>query len=95
MLYGLYYSEIEPDKIIEPGLYFIRNATQDDFSTHLIHKQEKNNSTPVTNFNNWKDEFNNCLTACIEEIFNPEIPFFQTTEIENCKYCSFKSICGR
>lgn len=95
MLYGMYYAELEPDKIIEPGLYFIRNVTQDDFSTHLIHKPEKNNSIPVTDFNQWKEEFNNYLTACLEEIFDPEIPFFQTAEIENCKYCSFKSICGR
>ncbi len=95
MLYGMYYIQKEPDKIIEPGLYFIRKITQDDFSTQLIHKPEKNTSEPVTDFSKWKDEFSENLEDCLEEIFNTEIPFFQTTEIENCKYCSFKSICSR
>lgn len=31
----------------------------------------------------------------VEEIFNPEIPFTQTPDLENCKYCAFKQICGR
>lgn len=31
----------------------------------------------------------------VEEIFNPEIPFGQTNNIQDCKYCPFKQICGR
>lgn len=31
----------------------------------------------------------------VDEIFNPDIPFEQTKNLENCKYCAFKQICGR
>lgn len=31
----------------------------------------------------------------VEEIFNPDIPFTQTNDSKNCKYCAFKQICGR
>lgn len=31
----------------------------------------------------------------VEEIFNPDTPFVQTKNIDNCKYCPFKQLCGR
>lgn len=31
----------------------------------------------------------------LEEIFNPDIPFTQTTNIENCSYCDYVNICHR
>ncbi len=31
----------------------------------------------------------------VKEIFNPEIPFRQTKNLEDCRYCAFKQICGR
>jgi CRISPR/Cas system-associated exonuclease Cas4 (RecB family) len=31
----------------------------------------------------------------LEELFNPEQPFDQTTNPENCKYCPYKRICYR
>lgn len=35
------------------------------------------------------------LKEMLEEIVNPEIPFRMTSDKEYCKYCDFKSICGR
>lgn len=35
------------------------------------------------------------LKALMEEIINPEIPFRMTSDKEHCKYCDFKTICGR
>ncbi len=95
LLYGMYYNNIESNLIIQPGLYFIRNSIQEDFSTQLICKPDNKTTKIITDFNELKDDFSKHLTICIEEIFNPEIPFFQTSEVENCKYCSFKSICNR
>jgi len=43
------------------------------------------------NLNKFGERLNNLLA----ELFNPEIPFRQTERIENCKYCSFASICYR
>jgi len=35
------------------------------------------------------------LKNILADIYNPEIAFSQTEEIDNCKYCSFKGICNR
>ncbi len=35
------------------------------------------------------------LGLCLNDLQNPEIPFRRTEDIENCKWCDFKMICGR
>ncbi|MDD5571310.1 MAG: PD-(D/E)XK nuclease family protein [Bacteroidales bacterium] len=35
------------------------------------------------------------LIILLSQIFDPEIPFTQTEEEDNCKYCDFKGICNR
>jgi hypothetical protein len=43
----------------------------------------------------WQEEFNKRLADFIDEIFDEKIPFSQTDEIENCKYCKFAPMCAR
>lgn len=53
------------------------------------------NKQPVYNVLPLMEEFRLHLTALLEEIFNPEIPFDQTTETATCKFCPYKGICYR
>jgi hypothetical protein len=53
------------------------------------------NKRPVYNVLPLMAEFSVHLTALLEEIFNPEVPFDQTTELSTCKFCPYKSICYR
>jgi ATP-dependent helicase/nuclease subunit B len=39
--------------------------------------------------------FEEQLNGIVSEIFNKSQAFNQTKELDNCKYCSFKGICGR
>lgn len=39
--------------------------------------------------------FEEMLKALLEKILDPEIPFIQTEDEENCTYCPFASICTR
>ena len=41
------------------------------------------------------DAYMERLAKLVAEIFNPEIPFKQTTIEKNCDYCDFCTICGR
>jgi ATP-dependent helicase/nuclease subunit B len=41
------------------------------------------------------NEFELQLQQLLSDIFNPDMLFTQTNEIENCEYCSFKGICNR
>ncbi len=40
-------------------------------------------------------EFETQVKQLLTEIFNPAVAFIQTTEIDNCEYCSFKRVCKR
>lgn len=94
-LYGLLYKEESNSSILTPGICYIKNIFRDDFSTTLQMKPSRNETLPVENYFEYEDDFVNALTQCIEEIFNPELPFVQTTCEQNCIYCEYKSICRR
>jgi hypothetical protein len=41
------------------------------------------------------EEFSMHLTTLLEEIFNPEEVFDQTTDTKTCEFCPYKNICYR
>jgi hypothetical protein len=47
------------------------------------------------NLDYFKEQFELKLGEKLNEIFNVDIPFVQTTNLETCKYCPFKKICQR
>ena len=91
-LYGLLYRDRAAGKTIMPGIYYIRDTFKEDFDTRLYHKEEK---TWITDFAKYEEDFRRHLTACLEEMFDPAIPFRQSTGTQPCQYCAYKSICNR
>lgn len=94
-LYGYLYKAYTDQNVISPGIYYLRNVFDEHFSTELSYKNKQNDTNTLENYYEYEDEFIPGLTTCIEEILDPEIPFYQTTVKENCDYCDFKSICKR
>lgn len=41
------------------------------------------------------EEFKGHLVACVEEIFDSNIPFYANPEERRCGYCSHRALCGR
>ena len=41
------------------------------------------------------NEFEEKLMALVKEIFNPDVPFEPTEDIETCRNCDFSQLCGR
>jgi hypothetical protein len=73
-----------------PGLMNRVNLFNDDFRFGLTHSGEfMQDATPLL------DEFESSLKSVLEEVFNPAIPFDQTTEEEVCKYCPYQRMCYR
>lgn len=91
-LYGIFYKENAGNKTITPGIYYIRDVFKDDFDTELFNKELKEK---VTDFEQYEDNFRVHLTTCLEEIFNPEIPFLQTENVKVCQYCPYVGVCNR
>lgn len=94
-LYGFLYKSESKHDIILPGIIYTKQIFNDQFSNQIIFKPAKNTSIPVENYADFEIEFISGLTACVEEIFDPEVPFVQTNSIDACSYCSFKNICNR
>ncbi len=94
-LYGILYENKAQGKTITPGIYYMRDVFKDDFNTELHYKPERNINETVTNFKTYEDEFRGHLTACLEELFNPEIPFVQTDNVKVCQYCPYVGVCNK
>jgi len=92
-MYALLYQQQQGDCTIEPGIVIIRSLFK-DADTKLYCKPERQ-ASPVDDFNDYKEEFSAAFAQCLDEIFNPALPFTQTQDSDKCKYCPFTVICKR
>ncbi len=92
LIYGCIWDKMHPEAgAIYPGIYALKNI----FKQEGIRLTIKENGTREVNYMDLKDQFEPMLVDLLEEIFNPAIPFAQTTVEEHCQYCIFASICGK
>ena len=77
---------------IHPGIYSLRGIFEEDFNPSLRSKEI--GIMPVE-FISITGQFETLFRQLLEEIFNPGIPFTQTTIEDNCKICSYRQICRR
>lgn len=98
ILQAFYYCEVrmaqaramnEQLPAIMPTLAYIKRAMNTDMPAIILGKE------PVTDYQQQcHTPFNSHLQALLEEIFNPDIPFHQTTETAKCEYCPFHQLCN-
>ena len=92
LIYGCIWDKMHPESdAIYPGIYALKKIFQQE-SSRLMIKEDGNREV---NYIELKDQFEPMLVSLLEEIFNPDIPFGQTTVEEHCQYCTFASICGK
>lgn len=83
-----------PDKIVEPGIYYLRNLFAKNFDADVVHKEGRD-GTRIVDFSLYREEFKEYFDKCLEEIFDETKPFTQTTTGEACRWCIFTNICKR
>ncbi len=89
LLYSLIYKQNMPTFYFEPMLLKTTEMLTNSSGKIKIDKEEINSeSSEILN------EFEGYLIELLEEIFDKEISFSQTPNIETCKYCDFVGICG-
>lgn len=93
-MYSHLYLLDHPDKLLEPGIYYLRNLFDKRFDPDVICKQGRD-EVRVTDFSQFREEFVEYFDACLEEIFDPQVPFVQTPTGEACKWCIFTNICKK
>lgn len=84
---------------VVPSLYFASEMMMDDYSPLIVEeiKGEDNKKcrTVIESYSMVREPFEAGLTAALEELFNPDIPFRQAEDVDICTYCDFKKICRR
>ncbi len=80
----------EQERPVSPALFFVHKSNGEDYDPTVEFNRER-----VTDFNRIKDEFQETLQGVLDEMFNPEIPFRQTTVPNICARCDYKLLCGR
>ena len=74
---------------IRPMLMNRKNLFKDGLRTFKMDKVEVNDIRP------WLNEFEKGLKTLLEDLYNPDILFTQTSEESNCKFCLYKNMCRR
>ncbi len=89
LFYTYIYSNNEIKKLstIVPGIISFRNLSSGLLNLELPEKDISGLES--------LEKFESLLKSILNDIFNSEIPFYQTEIIDNCKFCPFTSICNR
>ncbi len=94
-LYAWVYASENEEKQIQPAVYYTRNLfKQGDFDPTIRQVNGKEKAV-IDKFENYRNEFEDSLRICLDEMFDTGKPFTQTPNARHCEYCSFKGICGR
>jgi CRISPR/Cas system-associated exonuclease Cas4 (RecB family) len=93
-VYASLYLEKNPDHIVQPGLYVVRKLFGKEYSP-IFEMREGKGQEPIISFNQYLEMFNENMESLLKQIFDPNIPFSQTTIVKRCEYCDFKGICQR
>jgi len=92
LFYTLVYEKARNVSQVEPHLYTVKDFTR---GTLFFEKRRDGLVLTDENLAGLKDQFAQKLKEKLNELFDSSVPFKQTENIDNCKYCSFKGICRR
>jgi CRISPR/Cas system-associated exonuclease Cas4 (RecB family) len=95
--YGLLYEVNFPDNKnqLKPALFNLREIFKDDFNPYLQESLGKGQYREVTDYANYRESYVSGLQKILEEIFDPNQAFDQTTDIKKCQFCPYAAICSR
>ncbi|MDR2763413.1 MAG: PD-(D/E)XK nuclease family protein, partial [Tannerella sp.] len=89
-MYAWMYGETEGVVPLQPTVYYMRDLFGEFNPAIYIGKEKKQ----VTDFTEHRQTFEDCLRACLDSLFHPDVSFTRTSLSRTCSYCSFAGICG-
>lgn len=88
MLYASIVKEQSPTEAVSPSLIYIQQTSNPEYDPTLCINKE-----PISDIEEYKDEYRNLLNNLVNEIFDRNIPFSQTEDTSRCTYCPFRQLC--
>lgn len=93
-MYAHLYQMDHPEKIIEPGIYYLRNLFDSNFAPEVEYRSSTG-KMKVKDFGEFRTEFKQYFDKCLEEIFDIDTHFTQTPNGKACEWCTFTNICKK
>ncbi|HOH71246.1 MAG TPA: PD-(D/E)XK nuclease family protein [Paludibacteraceae bacterium] len=87
-LYSMIYTQ-QYKKEICPNVYSFKQLKDLPDISFSYQKEE------ILKYSTVAEEYERLLKSCLEKLFDKSVPFTQTEDVENCKYCPFIKICRR
>ncbi|MEG1617018.1 MAG: PD-(D/E)XK nuclease family protein [Bacteroidales bacterium] len=99
-MYSMLYNEQQRPAKIEPNIFYLRSFFNNGNDTGIVFKPGKEDQSGiepgrVADFIEIEKAFRKEFVSCLDEIFDAEMPFKQTSNEKNCEYCPFTTICKR
>ncbi|RZS97060.1 PD-(D/E)XK nuclease family protein [Cecembia calidifontis] len=97
LYYGLLYQSMYPENKLplKPAIFNFKEIFKDDFNPYLQDKGSERKGGEVQDYRDYQEEFEQSLTTLLEDLFDESVPFDQTEDLDKCRICPFKEICGR
>ncbi|MGY6744275.1 MAG: PD-(D/E)XK nuclease family protein [Cecembia sp.] len=97
LFYGLLYQSMHPENTLplKPALFNFKEVFQEDFNPYLQEKESRKPAKEVHDYKDYQVVFERQLGDKLAELFDPSVPFDQTEDLDKCKNCPYKEICGR
>lgn len=95
LLYCEAYLVENPDVIVRPSIYKVKELTADKSSDILKIKEDKSNEILLDDYKTVRGSFLEGLGGVITAIFSSEEPFRMTKNINKCGYCPYNRLCQR
>ena len=94
-MYAWMYGCQTGEESLRPSIYYTRTLFFDTFDSGIYVRTGRGKKELVSDFSVYRNEFEYALKSCLQEIFDPSIPFTQTALENSCVYCQFKGLCGK
>ncbi|WP_106828446.1 PD-(D/E)XK nuclease family protein [Parabacteroides pacaensis] len=94
-MYAWMYTEEGEGKPVLPGIYYMRSLFTETFDSRIYIKPQGGKREAIPDYALFRGTFEEALKHCLDEIFDKNIPFSQTSVEISCGYCQFKNLCGK
>jgi len=97
LYYGLLYQSMYPenDLPLKPAIFNFKEIFKEEFNPYLQAKGPEKQIEEVNDYRDYLEAYEQSLNDLLVDLFDEAVPFSQTDDMDKCKNCPFKEICGR
>ncbi len=89
-IYAMIYQEQHPETSISPQIFYANRASKDDYEPTVVMNKSAIKELSQETITTFRQKLTTFLK---DELFNPDVPFTQTTATNTCQYCPFHNLC--